>query len=115
MSTPEPRRRWEVSPDFPEGRWVDLTEEELALLEHDRAEGEARSAAEAALEGNRRTIEQSLADRMPLLRTSLEAVTANQPTLFAALPAAERRVIRDLLRQNLELTRLVRQLLEATD
>ena len=63
---------------------------------------------------NKRTIEESLTDRMALLRTSLDAITSNPPTLLTGLSPAERRIIRDLLRQSMELTRLTRQMFDST-
>ena len=114
MSTPGPRK-WEVSPEFPEGRWMPLTAEEIAQLEKDRVEGEAASVVAATALVNERTLDERLELQLPILRTAIDAMTANPPTLFAGLSNQERVFLRRLARNQADLIKLRLRDLESPD
>lgn len=70
------------------------------------------SAAELA---NASTLRDRLATLAVQLKTAADAASSSPPTLFAALPAAERQVLVRLLRSQLAMIRLQLRELDATD
>ena len=101
-----------------------LKDEEAQLSLEIERQKEAVKAAEQLVEqrrmemaeaANKRTLDQRLAQQLGPLRTGIDAITADPPTLFANLNNQERVYIRRLARNQSDLIRLLLRLLEATD
>ena len=64
---------------------------------------------------NERTLDERLAQQLPVLKAAIDQITASPPTLFAGLNNQERVFLRRMARNQSDLIRLVLRLLEATD
>ena len=65
--------------------------------------------------GNEQTLDERLEEQLPLLRASIDAITANPPLLFASLSNQERVFLRRLARNQADLIKLRLRDLESTD
>jgi hypothetical protein len=97
------------------GHTVNETESGVFVLDSLDTYDAARLDAVASTMLNRYAIRDSLAARMPQLRDARDQITANPPTLFAGLSNQERVALRNIIRHELELSRLMLSLLEGTD
>jgi hypothetical protein len=91
------------------------SEVDAVVSAHDPTTPGPAEQAQLTAAANERTIDQRLADQLPVLKSAIDAITASPPTLFAGLNNQERVFLRRMARNQADLIRLVLRELETTD
>ena len=95
----------------------EVAEPEVAAVvnAHDPTTPSPAEAEQAEEDANELSIKERLEQQIPVLQAARDAITAQPPTIFGSLTNQERVVLRNLIRNEIQLIRSVLELYEAVE